>query len=88
MSFLVKKSQLHKEYLRNSSGDSPLVRGLGGFFERRIFNENPNLTYSRFTCLRQDFPLQKTVINRISPAAMGHERMAAEDAFLGGAESE
>ena len=70
-------------------GNSPLVRGLGGFFKRRgIINEYPNPAYGRFTYLRQDFPLQKTIINRISSAAMGHERVAAEDPFLGGAESE
>ena len=81
----------------NRLGQLPLskgVRGLprriaGGFFKRRgIINEYPIPTYGRFTCLWKDFPLQKTIINRISSTAMGHEGVAAEDAFLGGAESE
>ncbi len=44
----------------NRLGQIPLSKGArglprriaGGFFERRIFNENPHLTYSRFTHLR------------------------------------
>jgi len=80
----------------NRLGQLPLSKGArglprriaGGFFERRIFNEYPNPTYGRFICLWQDFPLQKTIINRISSAAMGHEGVATQYPFLGGAEAE